>query len=353
MATQKSKMKRSIDQDGYQQFKATLKSGKFGPLYIFYGAEKYLLYSSRNLLKKKLISGPALDFNYHKFNTDNFDLNLFRDAVESPPILGDHTFVELHDFSPFSAGVDKSLLAEILSDIPEYCTVLFMFDTAEWKPDKRSKQLWAAISQNAQQFEFSEQSEKVLVDWLQNLFSKANFSISRSTCLYLIQQAGNSMQNLASEAEKLKSYCINGEITNDDIDAVVIPVLSTAIYMITDSISCHNYDATMLILQNLLSQDIEAIRISASIGGQIRQLLTAKILMEHGKSSYDLARIYNLYEKRASKIYDQARSFKKNYLKYAVRLCGEADLSLKNFSGNDHAILEELIIKLSKTAGSA
>src|SRR5699024_7447415 len=53
--------------DGLTQLKAQLKSGDFARLYVFYGEERYLLEHYLGLLRKKLLDGPAEDFNYHLF----------------------------------------------------------------------------------------------------------------------------------------------------------------------------------------------------------------------------------------------------------------------------------------------
>ena len=62
-----AKTKKSAGSDGYEQLKTELKSGSFHRVYAFYGEERYLLNHYRGQLRKKLVGGPAEDFNYHKF----------------------------------------------------------------------------------------------------------------------------------------------------------------------------------------------------------------------------------------------------------------------------------------------
>ena len=346
MAT--TRKKQAQPASGYQQFLSDLKGHNYSNLNIFFGEEKYLLYWCRNNLKKQLVEGLAADFNYHRFDADTFTIATFQDAVEAPPMMSDKTLVELCDINLFDPTYDKNQLSDIFADIPDYCCILVLFDTIEWKPDKRQKKLWSAISDHGTIYEFTEQSEPDLIKWIQKRCRLDNIEITKEAASHLIQRAGSSMQNLASETEKLISYTQTGCITETDIDDAVIPILSSAIYMITDALSRGDFNRAIVTLQNVLAQDIEPVRISASISSQMRQLYVAKLLAENGKGSYDLAKLYGIYERRANNVYSQARAFKRAQLQQAVRLCTDTDMQLKSFNGDDEAILKDLMIALAE-----
>ena len=53
---------------------------------------------------------------------------------------------------------DRERMGELLSDIPDYCTVVFTYETTPFKPDKRLKKLWAAVEENSTLVEFQKQS---------------------------------------------------------------------------------------------------------------------------------------------------------------------------------------------------
>ena len=78
-----AKTKKTAGSGGYEQFKAELRSGSYHRIYAFYGEESYLRDYYREQLKKKLVGGPAEDFNYHRFTEENFSLEAFSEAVEA------------------------------------------------------------------------------------------------------------------------------------------------------------------------------------------------------------------------------------------------------------------------------
>ena len=111
-----------------QALKAQLKEGRLDRLYFFHGEESFLLHYYLEQIKKSLIDELTESFNYHKLTQENFDLQSFADAVENLPMMAEHTFVWVDEIDIFKLNeADRNKMAEILSDIPEYCTVVFTF----------------------------------------------------------------------------------------------------------------------------------------------------------------------------------------------------------------------------------
>ena len=77
-----AKRKYSDGNESYDSFKAELRANQLRPAYVFFGEEKYLLQNYRNQIRKKLVAGPAEDFNYHRFNDENWDVEAFAGRAE-------------------------------------------------------------------------------------------------------------------------------------------------------------------------------------------------------------------------------------------------------------------------------
>ena len=125
-----------------QELKAAIKAKKPERLYFFYGEEMFLLRYYLNQVKKVLIDDLTESFNFHRLTNEDFDLQAFADAVENLPMMADYTMVQVDDIDLFKLGEsERNKIIEILSDIPEYCSVVFTYETVAWKPDKRQKKL--------------------------------------------------------------------------------------------------------------------------------------------------------------------------------------------------------------------
>lgn len=344
-----AKARNAAGSEGYQQLKAELKSGSFHHLYAFYGEENYLLENYRQQLKKKLVDGPAEDFNYHRFTDENFSPEAFSEAIEAIPMMAEYSLVELVDINLFTRSEsERTILAELFENLPEYCVVLLVHETVEWKPDKRMKKLWAAMESHLLQVEFVKQSEAQLIPWIRRHLATMDKTMRDDLCRYLILQTGGSMTILAAELQKLMCYTDQPEITRKDIDDVVIPVMEAAVFDITRDIGKKNFDGALQKLQTLFRQEAEPIAVCAVIGRQLRQLYGAKVIQEHRGNAYDLCQLYGLRDFAARELFSQAGGFRKALLKRAMLLSAETDYHLKSSGGDAEQLLELMILRLAE-----
>ena len=198
--------KKQQDSDGYQTLRKELKEGVFRRLYLFYGQEDYLREFYRKELRKKLVSGPAEDFNYHRYTEENWDLEALSEAVEAIPMMSEASLVEIVDVDPFKRNEEeRTRIGEILSELPEYVTVLFVFYAPDWKPDKRMTKLWGVLK-DALLVSFDRQPETVLVDWVRRHLAAEGKTMADDLIRYLITITGGYMSGLNQEILKLSSY---------------------------------------------------------------------------------------------------------------------------------------------------
>ena len=337
--------------EALQLLKAALKEKRAERLYIFHGEEVFLLNHYLQQIKKLLIEELTESFNFHRLNNENFDIQTFSDAVENLPMMAESTMVQVDDIDLFKLGeADRNKVAEVLSDIPDYCTVVFTYETVSWKPDKRQKKLWAALEENAQIVEFPKQDQRDLIAWIGRHFLANKKRISADLCCYLIEITGGTMTALRSEISKICAYSGAEEICRADIDAVVEPVMDAVVFQMTDMLGQGRYAQALLKLQQLLKMQQEPIGILGAIGGHFRRLGAAKTLLDNGKTSSDLMKLYGLADYPARKTMSAAGRFSANFYKKAAELVMESDVQMKTSFDDATRILEVLILRLSQEA---
>ena len=155
-------------------------------MYVFHGEEMFLLQHYLGVLKKCVVDELTESFNFHKFNSETFDMRAFADAVENLPMMAERTMVQVDEIDIFKLNEEqRNVMAELLGDIPEYCTVVFTYETVAWKPDKRYKKLWEAV-EAGETVEFAKQGQRELVAWMQRHFAAQKKNISPDLCVYLM-----------------------------------------------------------------------------------------------------------------------------------------------------------------------
>lgn len=334
-----------------QALKADLKEKKFKRLYFFYGEETFLLHHYLEQIRKALIDDLTESFNYHKLTHEDFDMQSFADAVENLPMMAQTTFVWVDDIDIFKFSEnDRNKMAEILSDIPEYCTVVFTYETVAWKPDKRLKKLWEAVSTYGTEVPFEKQEQRDLIAWVTRHFAHEKKHITPDLCSYLIDITGGTMTALAGEISKICAYSESDHIVKSDIDAVTEPVLDAVVFQMTNLLGQGNYGGALVKLRQLFKMQQEPVVILGAIGKHFRQIATARTLRDNGKNSSELMRLCGMGDYPARKTMEAASRFTARFCQVSAQLIMETDYALKTSYDEPERLLEVLILRLAQEA---
>ena len=336
--------------DALSLLKASIRSKQPENFYIFYGEEAFLLQHYLLQLQKIILDELTESFNFHRFNNENFDLRDFADAVENMPMMAERTLVRVDDIDLFKLSEDnRNKVIEILSDIPEYCTVIFVYETVEFKPDKRLKKLWDVVSQ-AQTVEFVKQGQKELITWITRHFTARGKYIAPDLCQYLLELTDGTMTSLKSEIDKIISFSGAETICKADIDAVTEPVLDAVVYRMTDELGAKEYAKAMDTLQKLLKMQQEPIVILGAVGGYLRRMGVARTLYDHGCGAGELMKLCGMSDYAARKTMSAARQFSAAFYLTAMELVMETDRKLKTSYDDPNRLLELLVLRLAQEA---
>ena len=337
-----------------QALKAALREKKPRHLYIFHGEEDYLRTYYLGQLRKLLIDGPAADFNLHRFDARTMELGAFADAMDALPVMAESSFIQVDDVDLYQLGSeDRDQMATLLSDIPDYCYIVFVYDTCPWKPDRRMRKFHAAIEKNAEIVEFARQAEGELTSWVARHFASAGKRITPELCRYLMNLCGGAMTALASEISKVAAYSTASEISRADIDAVVEPVLDAVVFQLTDAIAEGRNAGALQTLRTLLRMQQEPIPILGAIGSQLRRADAAKTLLAAGKGTDALMKLCAISSYPAQKAFSFARRMPERFFTSALALCAETDYQLKTSYDEPGVLLELLILRLAQEASHA
>ena len=343
--------KQGRDNTAFQQMKAAIRAKEPGNLYFFHGEEGFLMSHYLEQLRKILLDELTESFNYHRLNSETFDMRSLADAVENLPMMAEHTLVLVEDIDLFKLPEDsRNKLAELLSDIPDYCTLVFTYVTVAWKPDNRLKKLWEAIDQNGSIVEFAKQELRDLIPWVTRHFAAKGKRITTDLCNYLIDITGGTMTALSGEIEKICAYSGAEHIKKSDIDAVTEPVMDAVVFQMTDLLGQGQYAAALAKLQQLLKMQQEPIAILGAVGSHFRRIGVARTLLDSGRTSGELMKLCGMGSYPAQKTMDAARRFRPEFCAKAAELVLETDRNMKTSFDDQNRLLELLILQLAQEA---
>lgn len=343
--------KKETDTGALQQLKVAIRAGTLENLYVFHGEETFLLHHYLEQMRKLLLDELTESFNYHRLNSETFDIQIFADAVENLPMMAEHTLVQVDDVDLFKLPEDsRNKIGQILSDIPEYCTVVFTYVTVAWRPDKRLKKLWDPVEAQASIVEFARQELRDLIPWVTRHFAAKGKRISTDLCSYLIEITGGTMTALSGEIDKICAYSGADHIQKTDIDAVTEPVLDAVMFQLTDALGKGRYADALHILQKLLKMQEDPIYLLGVIGSHFRRLGAARTLLDNGRQSAELMKLYGMSSYPAQKTMESARHFTPEFCRKASELILETDHHMKTSFDEPERLLELLILQLAQEA---
>ena len=337
---------------GFARLKADLKAEQLQNIYIFHGEETYLRTRYLQQVRQLLIPAGFEEFNDHRLNGKGLTVQTLSETVEAMPMMAQHTLVTVEDMDLFKLDEgQRSALIGLMEDFPEYCTLIFVYDTLAYKRDGKMKKLCAALDAHACVVEFAQQERQQLVNWLRRRFAALGHDIDPTTADHLLFTCGTLMTELVPEIEKIAAYAKHERVTVEDINAVADPILDARVFDMTNCITAGKYDDAARVLSELLRMQTEPIVILAAIGKELRRLYTARMALDAGKDRLWLKQLWGMSSDYPAKLLMQAaKKVDHDWCSNAVIRCQRLDRRMKSERGMDSEA--ELKLFLMELAGA-
>ncbi len=330
-------------------FRKELKNGELRLCYILYGKERYLREHYTKELRKAVLGQEDDPFNLRQYEGKDLDLTALAEAVDAYPSFAERTLVEVRDFDLFHCDEDqtKQLIA-LLKDLPDHCCLVFLFDTVEYKPEKRKKLLLDAIGKSAATVEFPVQGQGELARWVIRHFTAQKKEISMDDASYLIFLCGSLMEGLVNEIGKIAIYAKGSKITREDIDAVAVPVVEAQAFRMTNALSGKRYDEAAELMHKLFQLNTEPIMLNSVIASELRKLYAARLVKDSGGGVNVLMPILGKASDYQCRMYLRTcGGFSHAWYRRGLRRCAELDYRLKSSSVDAEELLKSLFLQLA------
>ena len=321
-----------------------------GRVYMLYGPEDYLRETFLTELRGACVPSED-DFSFQRFNGPALDMGALGEAVDMLPFFSERRFVEVRDYDVNACREsDCTRFKAILSDVPDYCTLCFVF-AASYAPDGRTAAV-KALKKAARCIEFTEQEQGALSSWVQRRFRALGKGVSPADAEYLIFLSGTRMNALIPEIEKAAAYAGGETVTRADIDATANRLPEADVFELTDCIARRRFDAAAALLSDLLSdKNNHPIMLNALIGQQLRRLYAVKAGQAARRSRAELMELCGVrFDFIVEKLLAAAKPFSLEQLAAMVKLSAEYDFRMKSTGQDPQALLLELFARIAAGA---
>ena len=317
-----------------------IKTGSFRQVYLLCGEEVYLKNQYKNRLRNAILpDGDTMNFSY--FEGKGIDVRQVIDQAETMPFFADHRLILVENSGFFKNASPQ--LAEYLPGMPEETILVFV----ENEVDKRGK-LYKAVKSAGRIVEMGRQDGKTLTAWVLGMLKKEKKNITGDALNLFLEMAGNDMENIANELEKLISYTLDqNAIGREDVEAVCTVTTESKVFDMIHAVAEKQQKKALDLYYDLLALKEPPMRILFLVARQFNQMLQVKDLREQGYDNTTIASKAGLAPFVVKRSISQAGRFSKETLQKAVQDCVEAEEAVKTGRLGDRLAVEMLIVRYS------
>ena len=323
-----------------------IKDGTLGRLYVVCGGEGYLKQHYAARLCEAAVDDAFRDFNFHRFEGKDLDLDTLAQATEAVPLLGGRTCVLVRDFPLEAANGDKDFM-KFLQELPEYVVLVFWMDTQDFHP-KKYKALADAINAAGHIAQFNAPDETQTLRIIAAGAKNRGCSIDRAAAQYFIESVGGDLNLLQNELDKLCAYAGGGNVTREQIDAVCVKSLDAKSFDMVKAVSAGNGTLALRLLDELFRQKVAPQMLLGSLIANYVDIYRAFIALQSGKSAEAPANLFD-YKGKAFRLQNagrMARGMRLPQVKRCLELLAQADRRLKNTGMEDRLVMEQCVVGL-------
>ena len=340
-----------------QEFKKEMSNGELKTLYLIYGSEKYLVKKYTEALIRKTVGKSPGDFDFYKFGS-SAALDEIYDASQQISMFSDRKCVCVYDYDVNSLSEsDFKELENFCGEISPTTVLIFSMptlDTADKKKKEGTKgkskfsRFWSCADKNGVVLELEPLTgaalEAQLIKWAEKNGSK----LSKYNAAKIISSAGNDMNLLKNEVDKLSAYANGAEITEDIIKLLCVKNSETKSYMLSKYIMINDFNNTYRELDILFGQNERPEIILSGLSSAFIDMYRAKAAAESGHSFTEAAKDFK-YGNREFVLRNAAGTaakYSSGTLKKFLDAILDTDIKMKSSRADSRILLETLVARM-------
>ena len=323
-----------------------------GNLLVVYGEEDYYRQQIVTALPEALFQGvDSADRAITSFDKDT-DLNELASIINTYPFFSGQSLVVLKDEKLLAAKAESEArkqqldkLADILSDIPNYCTVL----VSASKLDKRTK-LFKALKKTALMCECASIKLNNLSQWLDGQAAaygaRWSFDAVGKIIEYLQPVDKIPLKLLQQEIAKLAVYAgERREWTAEDVESIFSALPEASSFAIINALGKRNLPEVLVLLAAEKKKGTNVLPLCALITFKLRQMLQYLELSSRGFDYKGIVAELKLNPYIAKNLQREVRGFTAQALTKALLELAQLNIDLRK-GGRDYTRLEEIWLQL-------
>jgi DNA polymerase-3 subunit delta len=226
----------------FNGFAKKIKQDDIGGVYLLHGPEEYIKDLAIRTVVEKYVAEGLKDINYAKIDASENDIEDIRKASQPLPFMSPKRVVEVHYMPLFlmsaaqikRAENKKALdaLSELIKKCPDDTVLLFVV----------RGQAAAAVTKifESREVEFKAPPASQKTAYVARMAREHGLNLPQNMIARFIDYTGMELLELSGEAQKLKAYVGDSEVTQSDIEAVCVAAAEYNVFKMLKLITARN-----------------------------------------------------------------------------------------------------------------
>jgi len=330
-----------------------LQQGKPVPAILLLGSDAYLREAARERIVQVSIDPGARDWGVAKFSAAADEFSLGLGQARTFPMLARRQVVIVTDLEAVEEMREKSR-EEAIADLSAYLddpapfTVLVLEAAHLDQRMKVAKILGAkGIVVAAEMPEDPQERQRLAASLAKQMARERGATLDNDAAEELADLCNGNLAAVRSEIEKLATYVGSGvPIRRADVIALVVSEKQYSVWELADLLASGQRARAFTFLDSLLREGEQPPALVGAMAWMFRKLMEVQDLGAH-TSEYEAVGRLKMRVATAKLALQQARRIPRRQLIVGLQALYDADNQLKSGSGNDRAVMEFLLARLT------
>ena len=347
-----------------------IKSGKYPPVLLMFGAEEFLLDEAYVQLKTTLCKDETAQYDMEIIDAEDINSNQVYDKIVDScyayPFVSEKRIVIVKHFEKLTSGriskknQENPALSKYLSN-PQPTTFLIILSsddklngagsaTKKVKADKPAKALpfpYGLILDKFEYIEFPIIYESKYPDWLQKRCGKFGKEIKADAVELLVAQTNTSLRDLNNELQKILLYIGDKkQITAQDVAFIAGASRVNNVFELQKAVGKRQLSKTLSIIENMLAYERQEMLIITMLTRYF--VILFKLIEEAGKgqNQYQLAGKAGVSPYFINEYLEALNNYTPQEIENSfIELC-KADEALKTTTTDSTYVLQRMLINI-------
>lgn len=325
----------------YNEFLESLKKNQEAPLFLFVGAEDYLIEDGVRRLDEACFGANPKDFDYDVLYASQVDVGRILDVANAYPMMSPCRMVIVKELQKVAAKGLEALAT--YANNPAKTTKLILIAD---KLNMRSKAA-STIKTKSCFVECKPLYDNKIPAWITEFVKGNGYEISSEASLLLQAYVGSNLRGLVNEVEKITLNLNNKKkIETEDVQNVVGFSRKFSVFDLTDAIGAKQLEKSITILNKMLESGESHTAILAMITRHFVNLLKVKGLGAQKKSRNEIASLAGIAPFFVQKTEEMARRFPNEKFDNIFSVLLTTDIKLKTSQQSPEIALQTMLINI-------